>query len=238
MQVDILAIGAHPDDVELGAGGTLAKHKTLGYSIGILDLSKGEMGTRGTPEIREREAARAAEILGASFRLNANLPDGWITPNETSVLEVIKIIRFCRPRIVLANAPKDRHPDHGSAAELVEKAVFSAGFEKLKTTWKDELQRAWRPKMLLHYIQFNNLKPDIIIDISGYFDKKLESCLAHRSQLYNPYSTEPPTVISSKNFLDSIEYRACDMGRLIGTSHGEGFIFQRIPGLSSFNDLL
>ena len=238
MQVDILAIGAHPDDVELGAGGVLAKHHFLGYKIGILDLSKGEMGTRGTPEVRKGEAEEAARILGASFRLNANLPDGWIDTDETSVREVVKIIRLCRPRIVLANAPRDRHPDHGYAAELVRKAVFSSGLEKLKTTWHDEPQRAWRPKVLLHYIQFDNLKPDVIIDISGYFDKKMASCRAHRSQLYDPESKEPETVISSKDFLDSIEYRARDMGRLIGTTHGEGFIFHRVPGLSSFKDLL
>ncbi|MFN3951054.1 MAG: bacillithiol biosynthesis deacetylase BshB1 [Thermaurantimonas sp.] len=238
MQVDILAIGAHPDDVELGAGGTLAKHHALGHKIGILDLTMGEMGTRGTPEVREAEAAEAARILGASFRLNAHLPDGWINADETSVREVIKIIRFCRPRIVLANAPRDRHPDHGSAAELIMRAVFSAGLEKLITHWQGELQPAWRPKVLLHYIQFDNLNPDVIIDISGYFDKKMELCRAHRSQLFNPESREPETVISSKDFFDSIEYRARDMGRLIGTSHGEGFIFHRIPGLASFNDLL
>lgn len=238
MQVDILAIGAHPDDVELGAGGTLAKHAALGYKVGILDLTKGEMGTRGTPEIRKREAEEGAHILKAAFRLNTGLPDGWIRVDEQAVHEVVKVIRYCRPRIVLANAPHDRHPDHGAAAELVAKAVFSAGFEKLKTHWLGQSQLPWRPAILMHYIQFINLQPDIIIDITGYFEQKLESCKAHKSQLYNPDSTETETVISSKDFLESIEYRSRDMGRLIGTKYGEGFIFHRIPGIASIRDLL
>lgn len=238
MQVDILAIGAHPDDVELGAGGTLAKHAALGFKTGILDLTEGEMGTRGTPAIRRAEAQKAAEILGAQFRLNARFPDGWIRDSEEAVREVIKVIRYCKPRIVLANAPKDRHPDHGASAQLVEKAVFSAGFYKLKTSYQGEPQQPWRPGILMHYIQFINLKPDVILDISGFFDRKLASCKAHASQLYNPDSTEPETVISSREFLDSIEYRARDMGRLIGTTHGEGFIFSRTPGLKSLSELI
>lgn len=238
MQVDILAIGAHPDDVEIGAGGTLAKHSAMGYRIGVLDLTRGEMGTRGTPELRMEEARAAADILGINLRMNANLPDGWINTDEASVREVVKFIRYCRPSIVIANAPHDRHPDHGAAADLVRKAIFSSGFVKLKTTWEDIPQQAWRPKILMHYIQFYNLRPDVIIDITGYFDQKRASCLAHKSQLYNPDSSEPETVISSKDFLDSIEYRARDLGRLIGTSYGEGFIFDRIPGLSDLQGLL
>ncbi|GCD77431.1 bacillithiol biosynthesis deacetylase BshB1 [Thermaurantimonas aggregans] len=238
MQVDILAIGAHPDDVELGAGGTLAKHVDLGYKVAILDLTQGEMGTRGTPEIRVQESQMAAEILKASARYNCYLSDGWITADEKSVIEVVKVIRHCRPRIVIANAPHDRHPDHGAAAQLVAKAVFSAGFSKLKTTWEGLPQAPWRPQLLMHYIQFINLQPDIIVDITGYFQQKIDSCLAHKSQLYNPESKEPETVISSKEFLDSIEYRARDMGRLIGTQHGEGFIFSRTPGIKSLSELL
>lgn len=238
MQVDILAIGAHPDDVELGAGGTLAKHVDLGFKVAILDLTQGEMGTRGTPEIRLQESEKAAEILKASARFNCNLADGWIAVDEKSVIEVVKVIRHCRPRIVIANAPHDRHPDHGAAAQLVAKAFFSAGFTKLKTSREGVPQEAWRPQLLMHYIQFINLQPDIIVDITGYFQQKMDACRAHRSQLYNPESNEPETVISSKEFLDSIEYRARDMGRLIGTQYGEGFIFARTPGINSLTELL
>ncbi len=231
MKLDILAFGAHPDDVELGAGGTLAKHVRLGYKIGIIDLTRGEMGTRGTPEIRDEEAQKAGEILGCTVRENLGMRDGYLVNDEASQLEVIKAIRKYKPSIVLCNAPRDRHPDHGVASDIVVQACFKAGFSKLKTTLNSNEQGPWRPKVLYKYIQFYDLKPDFIVDITGFMALKIESILAHPSQFYNPDSNEPETVIASKSFFESIEARARENGRVIYAEYGEGFLIERVIGV-------
>jgi len=224
MKIDILAFGAHPDDVELGAAGTLAKHAAKGHTTGIIDLTQGEMGTRGTPEVRIKEAQQAAKILGCAFRVNLNMRDGCISNTEENRLRIIEQVRKYRPEIVLCNAPTDRHPDHGHASNLVREACFLAGLGKLETTFDGEKQEPWRPKRVYHYIQFFPLNPDFIVDVSGFYDQKLASIKAHESQFYNPESNEPETVIASKYFFDSIEGRSREYGRSIYAEHGEGFV--------------
>jgi len=230
MKLDILAFGAHPDDVELGAGGTLAKHAKQGAKTGIIDLTRGEMGTRGTPEIRDEEAKNAAKILGCVVRENLKMRDGFLVNDEASQLEIIKIIRKYRPEIILINAPRDRHPDHGVASEMVLQASFKSGFTKLETKLDGQKQNAWRPKVAYKYIQFYDIRPDFVIDISGFMDQKMESIVAHSSQFYNPNSTEPETVIASKSFFESLEARSREYGRSIYAEHGEGFLVDRMIG--------
>ena len=224
MKIDILAFGAHPDDVELGAAGTLAKHAAKGHTTAIIDLTLGEMGTRGTSEIRWQEAQDAAKILGCAFRENLHLRDGFIRNDEASQLAVIQAIRKYKPEVVLCNAPSDRHPDHGHASALVLEACFLAGLRKLESSLEDVKQEPWRPKKVYHYIQFLPLQPSFIVDITGYYDQKIASIKAHASQFYNPESDEPETVIASKYFFDSIEGRSREYGRSIYVEHGEGFI--------------
>lgn len=238
MKLDILAIGAHPDDVELSCSGTLAKEIDRGKKVGILDLTKGELGTRGTAEIREKEAANAAEILGVDMRHNLEFSDGFFENNREHQLEIIKILRKYRPEIVLCNAVDDRHIDHGRGAKLVRDACFLSGLRKIETDYENNGQEAWRPAHVYHYIQWKNLTPEIVVDISGYIDKKLEVVKAYRSQFFNENSDEPTTPISSGNFLDSITYRARDLGRLIGTEHAEGFTVERYPAVDSLFDLI
>ncbi|MUP46154.1 bacillithiol biosynthesis deacetylase BshB1 [Gramella sp. BOM4] len=238
MKLDILAVGSHPDDVELSCSGTIAKEVDRGKKVGILDLTRGELGTRGTAEIREKEAKAAAEILGVSVRENLEFSDAFFENNTSHKLEIIKIIRKYRPEIVLCNAVEDRHIDHGKGARLVSEACFLSGLRKIETIRNGESQKAWRPKQVFHYIQWKNLKPDFVVDISGYMDKKLESVLAYRSQFYDENSKEPETPISSSNFLDSITYRARDLGRLVGTEHAEGFTVERHVAVDSVFDLI
>lgn len=237
MKLDILAFGAHPDDVEISAGGTLAKQESLGYKTGIVDLTRGDLGTRGTPDIRDQEAQRAGEILKVSVRENLAFRDGFFLNDEEHQMEVVQMIRKYRPEIVLANAPTDRHPDHGKGGELVKTAAFLAGLRKIKTELEGEEQEAYRPRLVLHYIQFQSLKPDVIINIGEHIHTKMEAIEAYRSQFYDPQSKEPSTVISSKNFLDSIRYRAQDWGRLIGTDFGEGFVSSQDLGLEDVMQL-
>lgn len=238
MKLDILAVGAHPDDVELSCSGTLAKEVDHGKKVGILDLTRGEMGTRGTAETRKEEAAAAAEILGISMRHNLGFRDAYFINDETHQLEVIKILRRYRPEIVLCNAVEDRHIDHGRGARLVSEACFLSGLRKVETTYEGEVQEAWRPKLVYHYIQWRNLEPDVVVDISGYMDKKLAAVKAYKTQFYDENSKEPSTPISSDNFLDSITYRARDLGRLIGTDHAEGFTVERYAAVNSIFDLI
>ncbi|MBT8272572.1 MAG: bacillithiol biosynthesis deacetylase BshB1 [Bacteroidia bacterium] len=239
MKLDILAFGAHPDDVELGCGGTLAKEIARGKKVGIIDLTRGELGTRGTAETRDEESANAAKILGVATRFNMEFHDGFLVNDRLHQMELISMIRRYRPEIVLCNAIEDRHIDHGKGSQLVSDACFLSGLIKIDT--KDEnadgWQDAWRPKQVYHYIQWRNLKPDVVVDISGYIDKKMEAVMAYRSQFYDASSDEPDTPISSKNFTDSITYRARDMGRLIGTEYGEGFTAERYPAVDSLFDL-
>lgn len=233
MKLDILAIGAHPDDVELGCGGTIAKMIAQGKSVGIIDLTQGELGTRGTAETRKQEADDAAKILGISIRENLKFADGFFIDDQTHQLKIVEIIRKYRPDVILSNAPHDRHPDHGKASKLIDTAVFLSGLPKIETG-----QEAWRPTKHFHYIQWLPIDPTFVLDISGFLDKKVESCMAYKTQFYNPTLAEPQTAISSENFTNSINYRAWDLGRLIGTEAGEGFIARRYIGVQSFDDLI
>lgn len=238
MKLDILAVGAHPDDVELSCSGTIAKEVDRGKKVGVLDLTRGEMGTRGTAETRKQEAAAASEILGLSMRHNLGFKDAFFINDEQHQLEIIKIIRKYRPEVVLCNAVEDRHIDHGRGAKLVSDACFLSGLRRIETTLDGEAQEAWRPKNVYHYIQWKNIEPDIVIDISGYIDKKLAAVKAYKTQFFDKDSKEPQTPISSDNFLDSITYRARDLGRLVGTDHAEGFTVERYAAVDSIFDLI
>ncbi|MET1259150.1 bacillithiol biosynthesis deacetylase BshB1 [Flagellimonas sp. DF-77] len=239
MKVDILVFGAHPDDAELGAGGTIAKEVANGKRVGIIDLTRGELGTRGTPEIRDAEAAKAAEVLGVAVRENLKFADGFFINDRPHQMEVIKMIRKYRPEIVLCNAVEDRHIDHGKGSKLVSDACFLSGLTKLETSLDDGTkQEAWRPKVVYHYIQWLNLEPDVVTDISGFIELKNEAILSYGSQFYDPNSDEPETPISSKNFIDSVTYRARDLGRLVGVAYAEGFTVERFPAVDSITDLI
>lgn len=238
MKVDVLAIGAHPDDVELGCGGTIAKLISEGKKVAILDLTQGELGTRGTNETRAIEAKNAAEILGISARENLKMKDGFLINSEEYQLRIIKAIRTYQPEIVFCNAVDDRHPDHAKAAKLASDACFLSGLIKIETEESGKKQEKWRPKQVFHYIQWKNIEPDFVIDISGFLDKKIESCLAYKTQFYDPTSTEPTTPISSKSFLDSITYRAQDLGRLAGVEHAEGFTTEKTLALKNFDGII
>ena len=238
MKLDILAFGAHPDDVELGCAGTIAKEIALGKKVGIIDLTRGELGTRGSAEIRDQEANAAAKILGVSVRENLNMRDGFFINDEIHQLAVIEMIRKYKPEIVICNAIDDRHIDHGKGSKLVSDACFLSGLMKIETQYNGEKQEAWRPKLVYHYLQWKNLKPDFVVDITGFNEIKLASILAYSSQFYNPNSNEPQTVIASKNFLESLNYRTQDFGRIIGVDYAEGFTVERYLAVNSLGDLM
>lgn len=233
MKLDILAIGAHPDDVELGCGATIAKEVAQGKKVGILDLTRGELGTRGSAELRDVESARAAEILGAAVRENLAFADGFFVNDKAHQLEIIKMIRKYRPEIVLCNAVDDRHIDHGKGSKLASDACFLSGLVKIDTG-----QEAWRPKQVYHYIQWKHIEPDFVVDVSGFIKTKAEAVSAYASQFFDPGSKEPETPISSRNFLDSITYRARDLGRIINVEHAEGFTAERHVAVRSLKDLI
>jgi bacillithiol biosynthesis deacetylase BshB1 len=238
MKLDILAFGAHPDDVELGCAGTILKEIALGKTVGIIDLTRGELGTRGSADIRDQEAATAAEILGVAVRENLRFRDSFFLNDEVHQMEVIKMIRKYQPEIVLCNAIYDRHIDHGKGSQLVSEACFLSGLMKIETELNGQIQKAWRPKVVYHYIQWKDSKPDFVVDITGFTDKKVASILAYRSQFYDPNSTEPESPISSKNFLESLNYRSRDLGRLVGVDHAEGFTVERYLAVNSLGDLI
>lgn len=237
IKLDILAFGAHPDDVELGCAATLAKEISLGKKVGIIDLTRGELGTRGTAEIRDKEAEEAAKILKVSVRENLNFRDGFFKNNEKHQLEIIRIIRKYQPEIVLCNAIDDRHIDHPKGSKLVSDACFLSGLQKIETSLDNTIQQPWRPKQVYHYIQWKNITPDFVVDVSGFMDIKMKAILAYSSQFYDPNSDEPETPITSKNFLDSVKYRAQDLGRLIGADFAEGFTVERCLAVSSLGNL-
>jgi bacillithiol biosynthesis deacetylase BshB1 len=239
MKLDILAIGAHPDDVELGCGATLAKEIANGKKIGIIDLTRGELGTRGTAETRDAEAENAAKILGVSIRTNMEFADGFFINDRQHQIELIKQIRKYKPEIVLCNAIDDRHIDHGKGSKLVSDACFLSGLLKINTKIEAEegWQDPWRPKYVYHYIQWKNIEPDVVVDVSGFMDTKMKAVLAYKTQFYKEGSKEPETLISSENFTDSIDYRAKDLGRIIGTEHGEGFTVERYVAIDSLFNL-
>lgn len=237
MKLDLLAFGAHPDDVELGCGGTLAKHVALGHKVGVVDLTQGELGTRGSVPIRQKEAHASALILGLSIRENLNFKDGFFTDDEFHQLELIRMIRKFQPAIVLANAIYDRHPDHGKGADLVFKACFLSGLSKIETSENGSNQIPWRPTILYHYIQSQLIKPDFIVDVSVHWNKKMEAVKAFKSQFHNPDSNEPETYISSQSFMNMLEARGTELGHAIGVRYGEGFTIRRTIGVNSLLDI-
>jgi N-acetylglucosamine malate deacetylase 1 len=238
MKLDLLAFGAHPDDIELSCAGTLLVEKNNGKKVGIIDLTRGELGTRGTAESRKQEASDAARILGVEIRENLDLRDGFFTNDEAHQLKVIKAIRTYQPEIIFGNAVADRHPDHGKGARLVSDAAFLSGLRKISTQDAGQEQEPWRPKYVLHFIQDRYLKPDFVIDITNVFDQKLEAIRAYKTQFFNPESNEPDTYISSPDFLDSIVYRAKMFGKMIGVKYAEGFMSEKQIGFRTLDALI
>jgi len=232
MKIDVLVFGAHPDDVELGCGGTVIKLVEQGEKVGIIDLTSGELGTRGTAQSRKVECETATKILGVAVRDNMNFKDGFFKDDETHKLALIKKIREYCPEIVIANAPTDRHPDHGRASQIVVDACFLSGLEKVNTK-----QKVWRPKAIYHYIQFNYLQSDFVIDISRQMGEKIEAVKAYKTQFYNSDSKETETIISKKGFLESVKYRAQDLGRQANCEFAEGFIAHQMLKVDSFCDI-
>ncbi|SFF91519.1 bacillithiol biosynthesis deacetylase BshB1 [Pontibacter chinhatensis] len=235
MKLDILAFASHPDDVELGCAGTLVAHVQAGYKVGIVDLTEGQLGTRGTAEMRLQEARDAAEVMGVVVRDNLGFDDGFFQNDREHQLKVIEAIRKYKPEVVIANAIHDRHPDHGRGAALLSESCFKSGLKMIKTPGDRE---AWRPKAVYHYIQDRMITPDFIVDVTPYWEKKLEAIRAFRSQFYNPDDTSPNTYISSPEFLEFIEARAKEFGHAIGTTYGEGFTKERHVGVRNLFDLI
>lgn len=232
MKLDILAFGAHPDDVELSAGGTLAKHVEMGYKVGIIDLTPSQMSTRGTVANRALEAEEARKALGVHVRENLGMNDGFLKVDDEHTFRIIQTIRKYQPEIIIANAPEDRHPDHGKAGQLVKQANFLSGLRKVETELDGQKQEAWRSNTFFQYIQFKHLEPDVIFDIRGVAEKKLASLKAYKSQFYDPNSTEPETLISSKGFFDMINARNATYGGMSAIFEGEGFISQLKPAVT------
>ena len=238
IKLDILAFGAHPDDVELGCGGTIAKEIHNGKKVGIIDLTRGELGTRGDIKTRDFESKKASKILGVEIRENLNFRDGFFINDETHQLEIIKILRKYKPEIVLCNAQDDRHIDHSKGAELVSNACFLSGLRKVVTKLGDSTQKEWRPKNVYHYIQWKNSNPDFLVDISGHIETKTNSIKAYSSQFFDPNSDEPETLISSENFVSNVINRSADLGRLINVDYAEGFTSEKLIGVNSLENLI
>ena len=226
MKLDILVLAAHPDDAELGCGGTILKHVAMGHKVGVVDLTRGELGTRGTPETRAKEAADSAKILGLSVRENLGLPDGFFVNGKEHQLEVVKAIRKYQPDIILANAVYDRHPDHGRGSELAFEASFLSGLKKVETG-----QSPWRAKTVYHYIQSQLLQPDFVVDVSDFWEKKIEAIRAFKTQFHDPNNKEPDTFISSPAFMKLVESRGHEYGHSIGVKYGEGYTVRRSIGV-------
>jgi bacillithiol biosynthesis deacetylase BshB1 len=235
--VDILCITAHPDDAELCMGGTVLHHVALGRKVGLVDLTVGELGTRGNGPLRRQEAEEARIILGAAFRYQLDLPDGFFRADRESLLKVVQVIRRHRPRVVLTNALKDRHPDHGRGGALVAEACFLSGLRKVETTDEGSAQEAWRPVTVLHGIQDRWMEPTLVVDVTEHWEKRMAAVLAFKSQFYDPSNTEPASSISGKDFPAFIEGRALQFGRLIGAKYGEGFVAARPVGIADVTEL-
>lgn len=238
MKLDILAFGVHPDDVELSCAGVLLVEKANGKKTGIIDLTQGELGTRGTAETRKTEAADAAAILGVDIRENLQMADGFFQNDEAHQRQVITAIRTYQPEVILCNAPSDRHPDHGRSAKLVADAAFLSGLKKIETTLNGQPQQHWRPKYVFHYIQDRLLHPNFVIDITDVFEKKIEAVKAYGTQFHNPGSNEPQTYISTPDFLESVIYRHKWFGKMIGVKYAEGFISEKMIGFSNFDSFI
>ena len=238
MKIDILAFGAHPDDVELSCGGTIHKSITQGKTVGIVDLTEGELGTRGDVKTRTNESNNAADVLGVNFRINLKMPDGFIINSKQNQLKVIELIRQYKPEVVFCNSVDDRHPDHSKASTLVREACYLSGLIKIITKdSKGLVQDSWRPRAVYSYIQWKSLKPDFVVDISSSIDIKMDAVNCYKSQFYNPISSEPITPISTRNFIESVRYRAADLGRLVHVDYAEGFTSNRIVAVDSIFDL-
>lgn len=237
MKLDILAFAAHPDDVELSASGTLMKHIASGKKVGIVDLTQGELGSRGTIETRYKEADEASRIMGVHYRTNLKMSDGFFEINEKNKRLIIEQVRLCQPEIVLMNAVTDRHPDHGRASQLVSEACFYAGLRKIETEWEGQRQVHYRPKAMYHYIQDRFLKPDFVVDVTPYVERKIEAIKAFKTQFYDPQSLEPDTPISGKDFFDFIKGRMRELGRPIGAEFAEGFTVERFMGVEDLFSL-
>ncbi|QHT72262.1 bacillithiol biosynthesis deacetylase BshB1 [Rhodocytophaga rosea] len=238
MKLDILAIASHPDDVELSCAGTLLLHKSLGHKVGVIDLTRGELGTRGTPETRKEEAAEASKLLSLDVRENMNFADGFFQNDRFHQMELIAAIRAYQPEIVLLNAIEDRHPDHGKGAQLEVDACFLSGLKKIITYRDNQLQEAWRPKAMYHFIQDRYIKPDFVVDITSYWEQKVAAIRAYKTQFYDPNSPEPNTYISSPEFVDFLSARAQEWGHSIGVKYGEGFTKARQIGVRNLFDLI
>lgn len=238
MKLEILVLAAHPDDAELGCGGTIAKHVSMGHKVGIVDMTRGELGTRGTPDTRQREASESAKILGVTVRENLGLADGFFQNDPASQREVIRVIRKYQPRILLANAIFDRHIDHGKGANLAYDASFLSGLVRIETRGDDgALQLPWRPEVVYHYVQSQFITPDFVVDISAQWETKMKAIRAFSSQFYDPASKEPETYISNPGFLKMLEARAVEYGHAVGAQYGEGFTARRWIGVNSLSDL-
>jgi bacillithiol biosynthesis deacetylase BshB1 len=236
-QIDVLAIGAHPDDVELSAAGTLLKHRAMGYSTGIIDLTQGELGSRGSKEIRKEEAAAAAKILGLTDRVNLKMADGFFEHSEENLRLLIEQIRRFKPSIVLLNAVSDRHPDHGKGSKLASEACFLAGLRRIETSWNGEAQEAHRPQFVYHYIQDRFLKPDFVIDVTDFVEQKFDSIKAYKTQFWDPNSSEPKTPISGEEFFEFLRGRMAEFGRNIGVRYAEGYTAERVIGIDNLFEL-
>lgn len=239
IKLDILVFAAHPDDAELGCAGTIASHIAKGKKVGIVDFTRGEMGTRGTPNTRDQEAAEASKILGLSVRENLKFRDVFFENNIEHQLQVVQMIRRYQPEIVLCNAPDDRHPDHGKASALTSQACFLSGLRKVQTVDTDEqLQEAWRPKAVYHYIQDRYIKPDFVVDITDFWQTKINSIRAYKTQFFDANSQEPQTYISRPDFLNFVEARSREMGHPVGFTFAEGFVKERHIGVRDLFDLV
>lgn len=237
-KLDILAIGVHPDDVELGCAGTLIKHVDMGQQVGIIDLTQGELGTRGSGTLRLQEAQDAAKIMGIAVRENLGMADGFFQNDKEHQLKLVEYIRKYQPTIVIANALEDRHPDHGRAGKLIADACFLAGLIKIETTHNGAAQKAWRPKRVYHFMQDRFLEPDFIVDVSTTHARKMEAVKAYKSQFHDPNSNEPVTYIATDGFMNKIEYRASLLGKRIGAIYGEAFISENNIGIANLDSLL
>ena len=238
MKLDILAIGVHPDDIELSCAGTILKEIASGKKVGVLDLTHGELGTRGSGPLRLIEAQKSAEILGLACRDNLGMADGFFKNDQKHIVQIAHILRKYQPDIVLSNAPSDRHPDHGRASKLISDACFYSGLRRIKTKQDGELQEAWRPKAIYNYIQDRFIEPHFVVDITPFVETKMDSIKAFSSQFYNPGSNEPESPLTMKNFFEFVRARMADMGRYIHADYAEGYLVERPAGVESLGDLM
>lgn len=238
MKLDILAFGVHPDDVELSCAGTLMIEKMNGKKVGIIDLTQGELGTRGTAETRKQEAADSMKILGLDFRENLFMADGFFTNDKEHQIKIITTLRKYQPEIILCNAPEDRHPDHGRSAKLIEESAFLSGLRKIETKDDSKVQEIWKPKYVFNYIQDRYLNPNFVVDITSVMERKTEAIKAFKTQFFNPDLNEPQTYLSNPDFLDSVIYRSKMMGKMIGVKYAEGFISRKMIGIKTFDALI